>query len=229
MWCGHCLGGHAGAVEESLLSGQIAYYRRRAAEYDRTAYGDLRAARERIDRLVAAIAPEGDVLEIACGTGMWTGALARRARSLTALDAAPEAIAVARDRVADAGVTFVAADIFGWAPGTRFDVIFFSAWLSHVPAARFGPFWAQLATLLAEGGRVVFVDEHVDEIGKERYVPGSDEVITRTLSDGSRFSIVKNFLDPDRVAERLAALGWTCRIARDGPDWVVGEATPAGT
>jgi len=40
-------------VTGEVLSGQIAYYRRRASEYDATAYGDIEAACGRITRLVA--------------------------------------------------------------------------------------------------------------------------------------------------------------------------------
>ena len=59
-------------VTEELLAGQADYYRRRASEYDVTAYGDLSAARTRIARIVAQMRPTGSVLEIACGTGLWT-------------------------------------------------------------------------------------------------------------------------------------------------------------
>jgi hypothetical protein len=61
---------HDAAVGDDLLAGQVAYYRRRAGEYDVTAYGDLGAAQTRITRIVAALRPAGNVLEIACGTGM---------------------------------------------------------------------------------------------------------------------------------------------------------------
>jgi SAM-dependent methyltransferase len=119
--------------------------------------------------------PAGSVLEIACGTGLWTEALAGWADTVTAIDAAPEAVAIARDRVRPANVSFEVADVFSWNPGTRFDVIFFSAWLSHVPASRFGQFWQLLESLLAGNGRVLFIDEHVDERRKETYVAGRDE------------------------------------------------------
>ncbi len=211
-------------MSDPLLSEQLRYYRRRAAEYDLTAYGDLEVARRRVERLISQMHPEGDVLEIACGTGMWTEALARTARNVTASDAAPEALQLARDRVTRTNVVFDVADIFCWEPGRRFDTIFFSAWLSHVPAARFEQFWYKLSTLLAPAGRVLFVDEHVDEASKEAYVAGTDEMITRTLRDGSRFQIVKNFVDPDRLIERLADLGWSSQIHRDGSDWIIGEA-----
>jgi len=211
-------------MTDEVLADQIDYYRRRAGEYDATAYGDVTAARGRIARLVAEMRPAGNVLEIACGTGLWTEALARWADTLTAIDAAPEAMAIARDRVRPARVTFQVADVFTWDPGARFDVIFFSAWLSHVPASRFGRFWQVLERLLIRNGRVLFIDEHVDEHGKETYVPGRDEVIERRLRDGSTFRVIKNFVDPEEMEPRLRRLGWDCAIRRDGSDWVSGEA-----
>lgn len=214
-------------MSDEVLAEQMRYYRRRAAEYDVTAYGDVAAARIRIARLVAQLRPAGAVLEIACGTGLWTEALAGWADTVTAIDAAPEAIAIARDRVRQPTVSFAVADVFSWAPGTRFDVIFFSAWLSHVPASRFGQFWQLLGQLLASNGRVLFIDEHVGERGKEAYLPGLDEVVERQLTDGSTFRVIKNFVDPPQLELQLRQLGWDCELRRDGNDWVCGEAHPA--
>jgi 2-polyprenyl-3-methyl-5-hydroxy-6-metoxy-1,4-benzoquinol methylase len=211
-------------VTDEVLADQVHYYRRRAGEYDVTAYGDVAAARARIARLVAQMRPAGSVLEIACGTGLWTEALAGWADTVTAIDAAPEAVAIARDRVRPARVSFDVADVFSWDPGTRFDVIFFSAWLSHVPASRFGQFWQLLRSLLTGNGRVLFIDEHVDERGKEAYVAGRDDVVERRLRDGSTFRVIKNFVDPAELELRLRGLGWDCVIRRDGSDWVYGEA-----
>lgn len=211
-------------MSEDVLADQVDYYRRRAGEYDATAYGDVAAARGRIARLVAEMRPAGSVLEMACGTGLWTEALAGWADTLTAIDAAPEAVEIARARVRAANVSFEVADVFSYDPGTRFDVIFFSAWLSHVPASRFGQFWQLLGNLLATGGRVLFIDEHIDERGKEAYVAGRDEVVERRLEDGSTFRVIKNFVDPAELEARLRRLGWECVIRRDGSDWVYGEA-----
>ena len=211
-------------VTDEVLAEQVEYYRRRAGEYDVTAYGDVTAFRARIARLAAEMRPAGSVLEIACGTGLWTEALARWADTVTAIDAAPEMVAIARDRVRLASVSFEVADVFSWDPGTRFDVIFFSAWLSHVPASRFGQFWQLLRSLLAGDGRVLFIDEPVDERGKETYVAGQDEVVERRLGDGSTFRVIKNFVDPRELELRLRLLGWDCVIRRDGGDLVYGEA-----
>ena len=211
-------------MTEDALATQVEYYRRRADEYDATAYGDLVAARARIARLVAQMRPAGNVLEIACGTGLWTEALAKTADTVTAVDAAPEALEIARARVSAANVSFEVADLFAWHPDRRFDVIFFSAWLSHVPNTRFEQFWELLQGLLAIDGRVLFIDEHIDERPKEAYVAGEDEIVERRLNDGSTFRVVKNFVDPKQLEARLRRLGWECTVKRDGCDWIHGEA-----
>jgi 2-polyprenyl-3-methyl-5-hydroxy-6-metoxy-1,4-benzoquinol methylase len=213
-------------VTAELLAGQVRYYRQRAPEYDATAYPDGAALRERIGRLVAAVRPSGDVLEVACGTGMWTGPLTVAASSVTAMDAAPEMVRIARGRVRPANVKFVVADIFSWAPPQRFDTVFFAFWLSHVPASRFEQFWRLLRGALTERGRVLFVDEHSDVRSKETYVTGSAEVIERYLADGSVHHLVKAFVDPARLTDQLHRLGWHVSLSRDGSDWVIGEASP---
>jgi demethylmenaquinone methyltransferase/2-methoxy-6-polyprenyl-1,4-benzoquinol methylase len=129
-------------------------------------------------------------------------------------------------------VTFEVADVFAWTqepePGSnRYDVIFFSAWLSHVPDSRFDQFWALLRRLLADNGRVLFIDEHVDERDKEAYVTGHDDVVERRLRDGSAYRVIKNFIDPRELETRLRGLGWDCTIRRDGRDWILGEARPS--
>jgi len=211
-------------MSEQLLAEQVEYYRRRAGEYDVTAYGDVTTARDRIARIVAQMAPQGDVLELACGTGLWTEALAARARSLTAVDAAPETLAIARERVGSRPVTFEVADVFAWTSPRRFDVVFFSAWLSHVPTDRFDGFWHQLRELLADGGRVLFVDEPVQSREKEDWVPGADGVVQRRLEDGTAYRIVKHFLDPEELRPRLRALGWDLHTWLDGDDYLCAEA-----
>jgi 2-polyprenyl-3-methyl-5-hydroxy-6-metoxy-1,4-benzoquinol methylase len=218
-------------VTNEVLASQADYYRRRADEYDATSYGDVVAARARIARLVAQMHPTGTMLEIACGTGLWTEALADVAQTLTAIDVAPETVAIARDRVRTNNVRFEVADVFSWTTAGRFDVIFFSAWLSHVPSTRFDQFWQMLRELLAEGGRVLFVDEPIELRDKEAYLPGSEEIVERQLRDGSRFRLVKNFVDPDRLEHRLRELRWQCRTWRDNDEWVwvCGEARPVTT
>ncbi|HEY5429811.1 MAG TPA: class I SAM-dependent methyltransferase, partial [Solirubrobacteraceae bacterium] len=118
-----------------LLTEQQTYYRRRAPIYWESGVVALSEAhasglkRELGEAFDAHF--RGDVLELACGPGTWTPMLAARARSVTAIDGAPEMLELAAAAVAGENVRFVAADIFGWDPDRRYDAIFFGFWLSH--------------------------------------------------------------------------------------------------
>ncbi|MFD4524670.1 class I SAM-dependent methyltransferase [Streptomyces sp. NPDC058470] len=201
--------------DDALLAEQIAYYRARAFEYDRVyaERADLRELLAALDGVPIA----GDVLELACGTGQWTGALAARARSVTAVDSAPEVLSIARGRAGSPNVEFVQADVFGWRPERRYDTIFFAFWLSHVPASRFGEFWETVAAALAPHGRAVFVDE-----GAEPALEGVTSEV-RSLDDGSEYRIVKIYHEPSALTGELAALGWSAEVRPLG-DFIVGVA-----
>lgn len=110
--------------DDALLTEQMAYYRAGAAEYDQpyAEYENLQRLLAVVDELPIA----GDVLELACGTGQWTTLLAARARSVTAVDAAAEVLALARARTASPTVQFLQADLFEWQPSRRYDTVFFA-------------------------------------------------------------------------------------------------------
>ncbi|HJT64279.1 MAG TPA: SAM-dependent methyltransferase, partial [Candidatus Limnocylindria bacterium] len=77
--------------DPSLVEEQIRYYRGRAAEYDATSTAPDDLFGPDLDRVRNAIRefhPRGRVLELAAGTGLWTGLLAELADELTAVDAA---------------------------------------------------------------------------------------------------------------------------------------------
>src|SRR5215207_5422756 len=112
---------------QALVAEQIAYYRAHATDYDVAYLG------QDWDSCIEELPIAGDVLELACGTGHWTPLLAARARSVTALDAAPEALALARQRVQGLPVEFMQTDVFAWEPPRRYDTVFFAFWLTHVP------------------------------------------------------------------------------------------------
>jgi 2-polyprenyl-3-methyl-5-hydroxy-6-metoxy-1,4-benzoquinol methylase len=109
---------------EQLLREQLAYYRARAPEYDESLRGHGRYAAappppegtaDEWARIVQAVHGAGtglNVLELACGTGIWTRELLHVARSITALDGAPEMIALNRASVADERVRYGQVDLF---------------------------------------------------------------------------------------------------------------------
>ena len=209
---------------DRVIDEQILYYRHRAAEYDATAYGSLAVARERITRITSILPLDLPTLELACGTGMWTEALARRTGDLTAIDASPEALEIARRRC-PASVRFVCADILCWVPGRRYQLIFFGFWLSHVPSPRVAGFFSMLRRALTATGQVFFVDEHVSQASKEQ-ATADPEVVGRRVPDGTVHRLVKVFVDPPLLQARLDALGWSCELETDSIDWVIGRAWP---
>src|SRR6266542_4771752 len=154
----------------------------------------------------------GDVLELAPGTGIWTERLTRTARSVTAVDASEEMIAINRERMGEAAATvsYVQADLFAWEPTRRFDAAVFCFWISHVPRERLDAFLQTVSDALETAGRVFFVDGRRQPsstaIDHDLPDPGS-EVMTRRLNDGRAYRIVKNFWPSEELKSR-------CRRAR---------------
>jgi 2-polyprenyl-3-methyl-5-hydroxy-6-metoxy-1,4-benzoquinol methylase len=129
--------------------------------------------------------------------------------------------------LSDAYRAFVVADIFDWQPDRRYDVVFFGHWLSHVPPDAFARFWALVAACLRPDGRAAFVDEDNRAASfDDCTVVDGTPVASRTLRDGSTFTIVKVFWNPDELATRLTALGWTPIIHRTDVCTLVGVASP---
>jgi SAM-dependent methyltransferase len=198
---------------DTLLAEQLAYYRARAAEYD-----ELYADRADWDALIAPLPISGDVLELACGTGRWTPLLAARSLSVTAVDAAPEMLAIARERAAGLAVEFVSADLFTWHPPRRYDTVFFAFWLSHVPPARFVAFWSTVREALKPNGHACFLDtDYRVQRGEDVFAVQPAPTVRRRLNDGSQYRVVKMFYQPEELITRLSHLGWAAEIhqARD--------------
>ena len=214
---------------DELLEEQKAYYRARAAEYDewwereglhdrgpvfRTWWEEEKAV---LYESLLEFSVGGHVLELAAGTGNFTRSLVGTASSVTAVDASAETLAIAAakvDAVPDAcPVELVVADVFEWRPTRRYDVVFFSFWLSHVPAERFDEFWSLVGDALGPEGRVFFID---NALGSDE--PPDDDTTVRVLNDGSSFRIVKRYWEPASLAADLGELGWDADV----------RTTPAG-
>ncbi len=86
-----------------------------------------------LDAWLTARAPR-TLLELACGTGLFTRHLARRVphrRPWTPRRKCSRSIgAVSLPRLSST----LKPDLFSWRPAMRYDAVFFSFWLSHVPA-----------------------------------------------------------------------------------------------
>lgn len=195
---------------DKLLAEQISYYSARAPEYEAGAL-DLPGGDE-IEDALDSFRPTGDVLEMACGTGEWTRQLLRHARSLTAVDASREMLAIASRRLGhDPRVQFIEADLFRWRPTRRYDVVFFGFWISHVPLERFDAFWSTVAECLSPRGRVFFADDAY-RTADELIEGESSATIRRELEDGTAFRAVKVPHTAPELERRLTDLGWRIEV-----------------
>ena len=229
-------------INADTLGDQIAYYRARAGEYDqwwfRTGrydrgpeqnarwHTDTIAVEAALETWLAARRPR-KVLELACGTGLFTRHLAPRVEHLTAVDASPEVLTINRARVAADNVEYVEADLFSWTPPQRYDAVFFSFWLSHVPRDRFEPFWKAVAAALHPDGAAYLIDSAFDRTStaRDHALPDQDAgIVARKLNDGREFRIVKIFYESATLAARLGELGWSAVLHRTTNYFIYGHA-----
>jgi Methyltransferase domain len=210
----------AAADDRALLDEQIAYYRARAVEYDRTSTppdDPFAADTDRIRDALRVFDPRGRVIELAAGTGQWTGILADHADELVVTDASPEMLELNRAKVGERDIRYRVADAFAIPATHDFDVVFFGFFLSHVPAAKFDTFWTVVDGLLAPGGRVFFVDEADHGLWEEDWVDRDAGIVRRPLDDGTVHRAVKVLWRADGLRQRLADLGWTASVHEERP------------
>ncbi len=159
---------------------------------------------------VGKIVAGKDVLEIACGTGNWTQALARRARTVTATDISSAALKIARNKLASYNnISLIQCDAYDLGGiDTRFDVLFASDWWSHIPKGVLPAFLESAVARLKAESAAVFLDmSYRDHFRKEPcyYDSDNNRVSRRTLPDGSECEVVKNFPDENELRGVLDA------------------------
>jgi len=220
-----------------LLQGQIAYYRARAAEYDEWFYRTGRydrgpafkaqwQAEAAVVRQQLLAGPQcAEILELAPGTGIWTQELIKLGDRVTAVDAAPEMIAINRAKLGPAPVRYLQADLFAWQPDRQYDLVFFGFWLSHVPAARLGPFLKTVRAALRPGGRLFFVDSLRPDASNPRTQTqdlGHDRQ-QRVLKDGRAYEIVKIYYEPAALAAQLRPHGFEMDLQATATFFLYGD------
>lgn len=185
-----------------------AYYQRRAAEYEAIYHRPERQADLAVLRArVAAHCAGHNALELACGTGWWTVVAAGGASAILATDFNPAPLEIARRKAYGCPVRFERMDAYAPVPGPgRFDCGYAMFWWSHVPKARLADFLRGFTACLAPESVLLFVDN--------RYVEGSSTPIARTdsagdchqqrtLADGSRYEVLKNFPGAEEIRAAL--------------------------
>lgn len=217
---------------------QLEYYRARSSEYDqwwnREGRYDRGAAenthwfRDAADVVsaLARFAPTGRILELACGTGIWSEKLLPYASELTLVDGSREMLDLAERRLQAGEVRYLEADIFDWQPKEEYDTVFFSFWLSHVPPTRFSEFWDLVGDCLAPGGRVFFVDSQHEQTSTaiDHRLPDREDIqLLRRLNDGREFRIYKLFYDATSLQKQLVKHGWNISVSATERYFIYGQ------
>jgi ubiquinone/menaquinone biosynthesis C-methylase UbiE len=220
----HCLPSHRKdkAMKDDSVHEQIAYYHARAQEYDESIFQTGRFAMgiERtgnsatfsaIMQHLQSLGPFEHILELACGTGIWTQTLVKIGRQITALDASSEMLSINRHKIRDARIHYQQADLFTWEPEQQYDLVFFAFWLSHVPPDMLDAFLAKVSRSTYPEGQLFIVDEYAPTAEDLQSVE-EENYSRRTLLDGRIFSIVKVFYDLDMLQRKLSEHGFTASM-----------------
>lgn len=183
------------------------YYAKRAREYEQVyekpgRQRELAWLRTRIPRLFTG----RTVLEVACGTGYWTQYIAKAARKVHACDINEPVLEIAREKgLPPARVEFFRADavaLDGVPPGC--DAAFAGFWWSHVKKSELALFVKNLSLRLEPGSVVAILDNTFTEWSStplsRRDAEGNTYQV-RTLSNGEKFEIMKNFPAKGELAD----------------------------
>jgi demethylmenaquinone methyltransferase/2-methoxy-6-polyprenyl-1,4-benzoquinol methylase len=220
-----------------------AYYAARAPEYDdfylrrgRYERGPVhdtawQAELDQVTRWLDALPIDGEILELAAGTGWWSPLLAQKGH-LTITDANREPLAIAARRLEAHGLRAGVVLRDAWDPPDReVDAVVAGFWLSHVPQARLAAFLELARAWLRPGGRFAFIDSKRDPQGsapapeRPEVAPG---VQLRDVADGRRFRVVKEYYEPGHLREALTAAGFEQLDVRDTPRFFVHGVAVAG-
>ena len=183
---------------------------------------DLAKVRERIAQLVRG----QSVLELACGTGYWTEAIAATADKVLATDILDEMIARAQTRRFPEGkVAFRRVDGLDLPEDLgAFSCVFIGFWWSHLKRDEQDALLIQLRARLGRDVTLILLDD--------AYVEGSSTTIARTdaqgntyeivaAPDGERFELPKNYPADSALRKRLGGEVREIRIERLTYYWML--------
>jgi len=203
------------------------YYEARAPHYDEAYAGDAPAWVSEMTGDMRARLSNCRVLELACGTGVWTERLAPAAESITAVDASPAMLAIAAGRLARypsvqvlIGDAYRLEEVEGDFTGGLA-----MQWLSHVPLAGMGDFLDGWHRRLGPGAQVFLGDNQLTAEWGDDLIRRPGEIDTyepRSLPDGSEFVIVKNYFTEDQLRALVEPAGDDIRITMGTCWWWLG-------
>jgi SAM-dependent methyltransferase len=204
----------------------IEYYAKRAYEYEK-----IYEKPERQDDLAMLKELLSDsfggkkVLEVACGTGYWTQFVAKSAKSIFASDANREVLEIARTKsFGICKVEFAEDDAYCLKKAIcHYDAGFHAFWWSHIPVQRIAEFLKTFHSKLISGAKVIMIDNKFIE-GNSTPISRHDEdgntYQIRSLKDGSRHEVLKNFPSSGDIQNQLKNFATDIKIQLMDYYWV---------
>jgi SAM-dependent methyltransferase len=217
----------------------LAYYEARAPEYDdwylrrgRYERGPVHDAAwnaelDAAGRWLDALPINGEIVELAAGTGWWSPLLASKGE-LSLYDGTAAPLELARERLVAHRLRAHLHVRDAWAePDRRVDAVFTGFWLSHVPRDRLDAFLAIVKRWLKPGGTFAFIDSRFDlQSSAADHPTPADDASVRRLDDGREFTIVKVYYEPEELEAALHAVGFVgSSITTTGRFFLTGAAT----
>lgn len=205
------------------------YYAKLAPDYDLQEQDEDREEDlEEVADGVAGLIGGQRVLELACGTGHWTGILADEAEHVIAVDINEAMLEQARERGLDEEqVSFVQADALDLPADLELGdvgVVFIGFWWSHLTRDAQERLLAGLRKRVAKAAQLIILDDN--------YVEGLSLPVARTdaqgntyqmvtAPDGERFELPKSYPTDSSLRKRFANIAREVRVARWDTVWVL--------
>jgi methyl halide transferase len=156
-------------------------------------------------------------LELGCGTGTNAVELARRGFDVTAVDCAPRAIEIAREKAAAAGVNvnWIVADVQNFGAGLApFDFVFDRGCYHCCRRVDLAGYIATLRNVTRTGTRMLCLTGHIDESSDSGIPRVSEEELIREFGPLFHFDHCRPFRFQDAGGVD-GPLGWSVLMTRN--------------
>jgi ubiquinone/menaquinone biosynthesis C-methylase UbiE len=217
----------------------FSYYEARADEYDDFYQGKGQAVPElsaeypidtaAVSELLGKFG-QGDVVDLACGTGFWLTAYGANCRSVTLVDQSTAVLGRCQRRVHELGLhrvaTLVQGDLFDVPlPKHGFDACLLGFLLSHLTDSQTDALFDRLRAILRPDSTVAVVDSSWSTARQPyRQRDGFEE---RVLPNGRSFTIRKRYFSRDHLAELIGQQGFQIRSSYVGNVFLAAITTRA--
>lgn len=163
------------------------------------------------DWFAGMVAGAGSVLDLGCGTGIFTAELAARGAEVVGVDPAAAMLDIARVRAGSDKVTWVEADARGLDLGRRFGAVAMTghAFQTLLTRADRAAVLKTIARHLEPGGRFFFDSRNPAARAWENWTPNK----TRVIRPHATFGMVESWYDARLEAGGLVSLAMHYRTA----------------